>query len=156
MLTLQSASGREGPATTTMSLILNLGNGTLCTPIHRLGQCNRRRRDEGDAREARICGTARMTRINLCILQTIVVNLPQLLVQRIVEAVHLLSEFVVQHVRVLVDSQLEADLTGGIALVVLGNLVLVLIEDLHAETLLSLILIVLVVFQLQLKESERI
>lgn len=98
-----------------------------------------------------------MTRINLCILQeTIVVNLPQLLVQRIVEAVHLLSEFVVQHVRVLIDSQLEADLTGGIALVVLGNLVLVLIEDLHAETLLSLILIVLVVFQLQLKESERI
>lgn len=157
MLTLQSASGREGPATTTMSLILNLGNGTLCTPIHRLGQCNRRRRDEGDAREAGICGTARMTRINLCILQeTIVVNLPQLLVQRIVEAVHLLSEFVVQHVRVLIDSQLEADLTGGIALVVFGNLVLVLIEDLHAETLLSLILIVLVVFQLQLKESERI
>lgn len=76
--------------------------------------------------------------------------------QSIVEAVHLLSEFVVQHVRVLVDSQFEADLAGGIALVVLGNLVLVLIEDLHAETLLSLILIVLVVFQLQLKESERI
>lgn len=76
--------------------------------------------------------------------------------QSIVEAVHLLSEFVVQHVRVLIDSQLEADLAGGIALVVFGNLVLVLIEDLHAETLLSLILIVLVVFQLQLTESERI
>lgn len=83
-------------------------------------------------------------------------NLPQLLVQRIVEAVHLLLEFVVQHVRVLVDSHLVADLAGGIALVVLGNLVLVLIEDLHAETLFSLILIVLVVLQLQSKGSGRI
>lgn len=69
MLTLQSASRREGPAATAMSLILNLRNGTLGTPIHRLGQCNRRRRDEGDSRKAGISGTARMTRINLYIVQ---------------------------------------------------------------------------------------
>lgn len=77
------------------------------------------------------------------------VNVPQLLVQRVVETVHLLLELMVQHIRILVDSHLVADLAGGITLIVLGNLVLVLIVDLHAETLLSLILIVLMVFQLQ-------
>lgn len=78
-------------------------------------------------------------------------GLPQLLVQRVVETVHLLLEFMVHHIRVFVDSHLVADLAGGIALIVLGNLVLVLIVDLHAETLLSLILIVLTMFQLQSK-----
>lgn len=76
------------------------------------------------------------------------VNVPQLLVQRVVETVHLLLELMVQHIRILVNGHLVADLAGGITLIVLGNLVLVLIVDLHAETLLSLILIVLMVFQL--------
>lgn len=69
--------------------------------------------------------------------------------QGVVEAVHHLTELMVQHICVLVDGQLEALLSRCPFLVVLGNLVLVLVEDLETETLLGLIVVVLAVLQLQ-------
>jgi len=73
-------------------------------------------------------------------------------VQSVVEAVHQGTEFVVQHIGVLVDRQFEAHLSLGKSLVVLGNLVLVLIEDLKAEAFLGFIKVVLAVLQLHIKK----
>jgi len=54
MLTLQGASGGEGPAAAAMSLILDGGHSSLLAPVHRFGQGHMSRRDEGDSFEALI------------------------------------------------------------------------------------------------------
>lgn len=149
MLTLEGACAGEGPAAAAVSLILDGGHSSLGAPVHRFGQRHMSRRDEGDSLEAFIGGTeseCKVEYVHIIILND--PNIPQLLVQSVVEAVHQLTEFVVQQIGVLIDRQFEAHLALGESLVVLGNLVLVLIEDLEAETLLGFILIVLAVLQL--------
>lgn len=67
----------------------------------------------------------------------------------LVEAVHGVYELVVQHVGVLVGLELVGDQPLLEALVVLGDAVLVLRVDLHAELVLHLAVVLLAVLQLQ-------
>lgn len=67
----------------------------------------------------------------------------------LIEAVHGVHELVVQHVGVLVGAQLVGHQALLVALVVLGDAVLVLRVDLHAELVLDLTVVLLTVLQLQ-------
>ena len=113
-----------------MSLIFDFCYGTLLPPVDTFWQLNVGRRDEGNA----------------------LFPWPELFAPvsaRLVETVHNLHEFVVQQVAPLVQLELERLEAQVEELVVLGHLVGVIYENLHAKLFLDVAAVALVVHQLE-------
>lgn len=160
MLTLQSASSREWPARSTVSLILNRSDGTLLTPIDWIGQRNISGRNEGDRLLgfgiAKFRNATIASLINLkC--SSIDLKLSNLPIQASLIVTVQSYEFVVQHIGVLVQCQLIRHLPALIQLIVFGNLVLIVHENFEPEFFFGIIIIALAMLQLQIyRETQNL